>query len=387
MTNLATIQMVAEPHALHADGSVASSLAADIMPGMRQIAADLAPMASDIDHKGVYPGDMLRRLGEAGAFAPHLAAHMRQPAPDLGLAIRAMAEIGAACMSTAFCMWCQDACGWYLENSGNIALRAKLQPGIATAALLGGTGLSNPVKALSGIENFRLRAERADGGYVVSGVLPWVSNLGEGHWFGTVFQSGDDAGHKMMAMVQCGQPGVQIRQNARFIALEGTGTYSVLFRRAFIADEMLLADPLGDMVARIKPGFILLQTGMGLGVIQGCIEVMHDSNRQLAATNQYLPQQVGAFEDALAALRETINGLAATPLDGSREYVRAVLRARLRCSELALEASQAALLHSGARGYIEGSRVSRLLRESYFVAIITPSIKHLRQELAMLDRQ
>ena len=39
--------------------------------------------------------------------------------------------------------------------------------------------------------------------------------------------------------------------------------------RAFIRDEQVLADPLGDMVKRIKAGFILLQTGMGLGVAQG----------------------------------------------------------------------------------------------------------------------
>ena len=90
---------------------------------------------------------------------------------------------------------------------------------------------------MSGIENFALRAKRAEGGYVVTGVLPWVSNLGDGHWFGTIFQDGDDPSHKLMAMVQCGQPGVEIRQNVKFSTLEGTGTYSVRFRRAFIADD------------------------------------------------------------------------------------------------------------------------------------------------------
>ena len=93
------------------------------------------------------------------------------------------------------------------------------------ARLLGGTGLSNPIKALSGIENFALRATRAEGGYVVTGVLPWVSNLGDGHWFGTVFEDADDPAHRMMAMVRCGQPGVEIRQSVHFSTLEGTGTY------------------------------------------------------------------------------------------------------------------------------------------------------------------
>jgi len=358
----------------------------DALDPIRRIAAELAPRAAAIDHEGLYPGDVLARLGEAGAFSPHLAAHRRDPHDHLGFAIRAMTEIGASCMSTAFCMWCQDACGWYLENTGNAGLRERLQPGIAAGKQFGGTGLSNPVKALSGIEKFKLRAERVSGGYVVSGVLPWVSNLGDGHVFGTVFEDAADPGHRLMGMVRCGAGGAEIRQNARFIALEGTGTYSVLFRKVFVADDMLLADPLGDMVKRVKPGFILLQTGMGLGVIAGAIAAMHTANRTLGATNRYLPRQVEMFEAAFDTLRQTIDRLAATPLDGSIDYVRAVLTARLEVSELALEAAQSALLHSGARGYIAGSAVSRLLRESYFVAIITPSIKHLRQELEMLGR-
>ena len=348
--------------------------------------AELAPLAGRIDHDGLYPGAIMRGLGTVGAFAPHLAAHTSLDAPSLGAAIAVMAAVGASCMATAFCAWCQDACGWYLENSANAGLREALQPGIASGETLGGTGLSNPVKALSGIERFKLRAQRVAGGYTVSGVLPWVSNLGDGHWFGTVFEDAAEPSHRIMAMVRCGQDGVEIKRNARFIALEGTGTYSVLFRRAFIADAMLLADPLGEIVRRIKPGFILLQTGMGMGVIQACIDLMHAANVGLSATNAYLPRQPGDFEMELASLRGEIAWLAATPLDGSPDYVRAVLTARLRTSELALEASQAALLHQGARGYIAGSAVSRRLRESYFVAIITPSIKHLRQELQVLGR-
>jgi len=247
---------------------------------------------------------------------------------------------------------------------------------------MGGTGLSNPMKSLSGIEKFKLRGRRVPGGYEVSGVLPWVSNLGPGHLFGTVFEDADKPDHRIMAMIRCGQPGVDIKMNAHFVALEGTGTYSVLFRRAFIADEMLLADPLGDMVRRIKAGFILLQTGMGIGVTQACITLMREADVTHGHTNQYLPRRADDFAKDLAAVHGEITRLAATPLDQAPEYLRAVLTARLRISELTLEAGQAALLHTGARGYIEGSAVSRRIREGHFVAIITPSIRHLRQELS-----
>ena len=342
--------------------------------------AELAPLVEQID-AGLYPAEVMHRLGDAGVFRRHLS---HTGSIDLPGAISDMAAVGTACMSTAFCTWCQDACGWYLENTDNAALRDRLQGGIADGSLLGGTGLSNPIKAISGLEGFALQATRVAGGYSVTGVLPWVSNLGEGHWFGTIFQESANPAHKMMAIVQCGQPGVEIRQNVHFSTLEGTGTYVVRFRRAFISDDAMLADPLGDMVARIRPGFVLLQTGMGLGVIRASIASMHKSNRTHAQSNSFLPKSPSTFQDALDDATGRLMHLAATPRDGSADYIRQVLEARLEISELTLEATQAAMLHAGARAFITGSPVQRRLREGYFVAMITPSTRHLAQELSRM---
>ena len=357
-----------------------------LLDGLRaRIETELEPLVQEID-AGHYPASVLRSLGGAGLFDRHLAATAGFGGPDLPLAIAAMALVGETCMSTAFCTWCQDACAWYLEQSANASLRARMQPGLGSGRVLGGTGLSNPVKAVAGIEKFKLRATRADGGYVVSGVLPWVSNLGPGHLFGTVFESTEKPEHKIMALVECGQPGVEIRQNAHFVALEGTATYSLLFRRAFIADDMLLADPAPELMRRIRPSFILLQTGMGLGVIGACIRLMREADVTHAATNQYLPVRPDAVEERLGALRERIFALARTPTETSADFIRAVLEARLATSELTLEATGATVMHSGARGYLEHSAVSRRQREGNFVALITPSVRHLRMELARMGR-
>ena len=360
---------------------------ADYLAGVRaRVRTELPHQAAAIDHEGIYPRTAMAELGRSGVFSAHLGEQTLLSKSSVALAVQAMAAVGAECMSTAFCTWCQDASGWYLENTRNTTLRDKLQPAIASGEVMAGTGMSNPMKTLAGFEGFKLKAQRAEGGYVVSGVLPWVSNLGDGHWFATVLQDADDARHLMFAMVQCGQPGVEIRQNAKFIALEGTGTYSILFRRAFIADEMMLADPVADDVKRILPGVILLQTGMGLGVVEAAIGLMAASNKSHASSNQYLPRGPSYYEDAKAGLLAEITELAQTPTEGAPDFMRRVLQARLAVSEMALDAAQSALLHAGSRGYLQGSPVSRVLRESYFVAIITPSIRHLRKELAVLGR-
>jgi alkylation response protein AidB-like acyl-CoA dehydrogenase len=343
------------------------------------VAGKLRPRVRDID-EGAYPADVLRDLGAAGAYAP-----LHSSAPDLATAIEAMAIVGEECLATAFCVWCQDALGWYIACSGNDALSDKFQQRVAQGEILGGTGLSNPMKALSGIEPLRLRGERAEGGWRVSGLLPWVSNLGEGHLFGICFSDESDPNHLVVALARCGDDGVTTRQNAHFIALEGTATVSVAFRDAFIADSMVLADPAMPFIRRMRAGFVLLQTGMALGLVRGAIALMRECGRMQQGVNAHLPDRPDDFEDAAAQLTGTIHALAETPYEGADDYLRAVLQVRLQGSELTLAAAQSLMLHAGARGYLAGSAASRKLREAYFVAIVTPAIKHLRKDIEDLS--
>jgi len=43
------------------------------------------------------------------------------------------------------------------------------------------------------------------------------------------------------------------------------------------------------------------------------------------------------------------------------------------------------MLHCGAPGYVATGAAQRKLRESYFVAIVTPATKQLRKMLSDLD--
>ena len=347
----------------------------------RVVEADLAPHVRRID-EGEYPEALLRRLGEAGAYSAHVSVLGGGPA-HLFDAIAAMARVGEECGATAFCAWCQDTFVWYLENTDNEELKQRLLPGAAAGSVLGGTGLSNPMKAAVGIEPMRLSGRPAPGGFIVSGSLPFVSNLGPRHHFGTAFDvEGED--RQVMAMVDCSLPGIRLGDGARFLALDGTRTCSVVFRDVFVPRSLVLADPAGPYIARIKTGFILLQTGMGLGLIRGCVELMRKSDESCGHVNQFLEERPQLFLEALDRLSAEIAALARTPFETAREYQRRVLRARLETSEWSLRAAQAALLHCGAKGYLAGAAAQRKLRESYFIAIVTPATKHLRKELAAL---
>jgi alkylation response protein AidB-like acyl-CoA dehydrogenase len=340
---------------------------------------ELAPIAADIDDGTVYPADLLRRLGDAGAWGSHRPND--DGAADLRCAIQSIAALGEVCGATAFMAWCQNTLVWYTANSGNPAL-AGFTNDVAAGKILGGTGLSNPMKSFFGIERLKLKGRRVDGGYVVRGALPWVSNLGADHFFGTIFEIEDRPGEIVMFLADCSDPAVTLQPCKPFLAMDGTGTYSVQFRDAFISSDHILAEPAGPFVKTIRSGFILLQAGMGLGLIRDCVAIMNEVAAPLGHVNRYLPQQPADFGEMLSDLESETMKLAADPYNADDSYWRRVLALRLNLGEASVAAAHTAMLHCGARGYLKSHRVQRRLREAYFVAIVTPATKQLRKMLA-----
>jgi alkylation response protein AidB-like acyl-CoA dehydrogenase len=356
-----------------------------VVDSVRAIAArELAPIVRAIDAEGLYPETVMRAFGRAGAFAAHLpdnGAH-GGGAPDLVTAIRAMAAAGEYCLSTSFCMWCQDALGWYIFASQNEALKASLGARVATGDVLGGTALSNPMKTFFGIEPIRLKARKVAGGYVARGALPFVSNLGADHHFGAVFETEDAPKRFVMAIVPCASDGLTLSGSTKFVALDGTRTFAVQMRDVMIPDALVLADPSDAFIKRIRAGFVLLQAGMAFGQIRGCIALMEQTKGPLGHVNKYLDAQPEDFSEKLAALVAQVERLAATPFESDAGYWRAVIEARLAAGEATVAAAHAAMLHCGARGYVANGAAQRRLREAYFVAIVTPAIKQLKKMLA-----
>jgi alkylation response protein AidB-like acyl-CoA dehydrogenase len=132
----------------------------------------LRPDVVRIDTEGLYPETFLRHFGAVGGFGLHAASP--EKLPD---AIDAMAQVGRLCGSTAFLIWCHDACVWYVANTSNQPLQERFLESVASGARFGATALSNPMKHFSDLEVLRLTGEKVDNGYQIRGVLPWVSNL------------------------------------------------------------------------------------------------------------------------------------------------------------------------------------------------------------------
>jgi alkylation response protein AidB-like acyl-CoA dehydrogenase len=361
-----------------------------LLTAVRAVAqGPLQQQVEAIDRQGHYPAAVLRELAALGAMGAHLDAPTG--AGSYALAIRAMAEVSRVCGATGFMMWCQAVCGLYLQQSGNPALAGAVLQRHASGASLGGTALSNPMKSYAQIESLLLKATAVEGGYLVNGTLPWVSNLGPNHYCGAIAAvveaDGSTSQREVMFLLRCDAPGVEMRECPSFSAMEGTGTWALRLQDHFIGTADIIADPARPFIARIRGAFVMLQCGMALGVTQGAIDSMWSVEAQLGHVNQFLEDRPDALQAELDALTARVMHLAETPFDTRTEFFIDVLDARAHGAELCLRAAQSALMHQGARGYLMSSDVQRRVRESHFVAIVTPAIKHLRKEIARLSAE
>ncbi|MBV9386281.1 MAG: acyl-CoA/acyl-ACP dehydrogenase [Chroococcidiopsidaceae cyanobacterium CP_BM_ER_R8_30] len=354
------------------------------------IAISLTPHIQDIDLKGEYPRHFMHQVGALGGFGQAVATEFGGSGKGLRAAIQVIEAISQECLCTGFITWCQVACTWYMQNSNNSYLQQQVLPNVATGKVLGGTGLSNPMKHFADIEKIALVAEQVSGGYILNGLLPWVSNIDAGHPFGIAAKIINREDY-LMAIVSDDLEGLTLRHNAHFIALEGSGTFSCVFRDVFVPDEFVLAAPCNEYVARIRPGFILTQVGMGLGLVTGCIDLMEQSNQRLGHVNQFLNDRPEEIAAELEMLRQRTYMLADKISHDSQlvelDLLREIIQTRIAASELSLQAANSAMLHAGARAYLHGSKPARRLREAYFVAIVTPAIKHLKKLLHDLNGQ
>src|SRR3989344_4421236 len=213
-----------------------------------------------------------------------MSAHLDSTAGPAGHGpgLRALAQGSRVCAATGFMMWCQAVCGLYLQQSGNPTLMGDVLQRHASGAGMGGTALSNPMKSYAQIESLLLKATPVEGGYLVNGTLPWVSNLGPDHY--------------------CDAPGVEMRECPSFSAMEGTGTYALRLKDHFIGTADTMADPTRPFIARIRAAFVMLQCGMAVGITQGAIDSMWAVEAQLGHVNQFLEDRPDALQAELDAL-------------------------------------------------------------------------------------
>lgn len=338
----------------------------------------IKPNLSKIHKQGFYPKDSLKKMGEYGLYSSLMLHGQKGLLPS----ILGIAEVSRVCANTGFCTWCQNVLIWYLIQTDNTLLRQELLESLSYGKILGGTGLSNPIKSYANLERNFLKAKKINGGFLINGTLPWVSNIEQNHIFGVVCNL-DAEKHNIAGVIRCNDNNhnIELKNNITFIALEGSATKSIILKNYFMPYSDILGLPAEAFLLRITGGFLLLQMGLALGCLDLAIYLIQKTNTKKSHINSYLPISESYLQHQRMEIMQTLTELTNNFEIGNQECLKVILELRVKISNVVLESTQSAMLHAGSKSYRTNSLEHKLLLESYFVALISPSLKHLYKEL------
>lgn len=336
------------------------------------IKEDLKPHVGKIDSEAYYAKEYLLNLGKNGQFNDcHALARLKRE-------VQAVQKTSEVCMTTGFSLWCHLAVLTYLRHTDNEYLKKEVLPKLENGEILGGTGLSNPLKYFSGLEPLHLKAVRKKGGYLINGNLASVSNLDDDHWFGIIASVGDS--QEIMALIPCNAEGLTLKEKADYIGVNGSATYACKFNNVFVPDEWIISFLVKKFVDMIRPTFVLYQIPLGLGVTSAAIQSMKKAPKKQGGINRFLEVQPEDIEIRYNALKQKLASLMEE--NNLKHHEEEIMQLRLEAARLTMEAVHGDMLHYGGAAYLKKSHPSRRLRESYFLLNLTPTVKHLEKMLS-----
>ena len=334
--------------------------------------------ASALDAGAGDPATLLKRLADAGLFRIGAPVELGGSSGETSDAVDALARVSERSLAAGFVFWGHRTYIEYLLQSPNAALRDRHLDGLFDGSLAGATGLSNAMKFLAGLEELQIAATSAEGGFVLDGKMPWVTNLQVGNYLVAAAVQGPD-GKPFVASIAHDGAGVERSPDLDLMAMRSTATAAVKLSSVVLPAEDVISDDAKNWLPAVRPAFLGLQCGMSIGVARRSLA---EAAAAAGSGRHVLDPEIDALGDRLAA---SVTAL----YDGLDEGVfrtRAaeLFRIRIALCEAATEAVQLELQASGGKCYLvaPGEGFARRWREAAFLPIITPSIVQLKNALA-----
>lgn len=327
--------------------------------------------ADALDADPALAGALFARLGASGLFG--------QPAPA---ALHVVAALAGHSLAAAFVYWAQRAVIACVQASPNRALAQRLLPALLDGRLAGAPGLSNAMKFLGGLDRLHIRHQAVEAGFRLDGGLAWATNLraADAGFVALVAAAGADDEVALFA-VPHDAPGVTRTPDLDLLGLRASNTAGLRLEQAALGEEWLLHGQARALLPAVRPVFVGLQCGLGLGLARASLRAARQAP---GAAHPLLAGEIGALEEQVdAGLGTLADGLA----DGSlRARPAELLALRIAMVEVAARATRLELQAQGGRAWLRGGGEAgaRRRREADFLPLVTPTLPHLKAELARL---
>lgn len=307
-----------------------------------------------------------------------------------------LATVASRCLTSAFVLWCHRMFLEYVAASGSPFLIGEILPQALRVERFGATGLANAMKHAAALEELKVTAEPSAAGFILSGRLPWVSNLvGDRFVVAVAARLGRSVA---LFAVPGDAPGVSRGPGLPLLGLEGTASAPLKLDAVELDAKWMIARDGGAFLSGIRPVFLVLQSALAWGLAESALASLQAKlsgpRRVLEQEAEAVARELDRLTGELRALADRLDALAAR-LDG-KALLRALarpdesllyraLKVRKELAELAVQAVWLELEAAGGSGYLLDSDTARRLREAAFLPVQSPSFVQLRAELARYE--
>jgi butyryl-CoA dehydrogenase len=358
------------------------ALADELVGAVRTfVEKEVAPIASDLEHRDEYPADLVRQMAELGLFGAVIPEDFGGLGLDVVTYARLIEELATGWMSLTGVLNSHMMAATLIRLYGTDDQKRRLLPKLATGEVRGCLSLSEP-DAGSDTKNIRCRATPDGDEYVLNGTKMWVTN---GERAGVVALAAKAPEGITCFMVEK-EPGprfggIAVSRTISKLGYKGLETVEMSYSDHRVPASSVLGGVEGGGLGRGLPQILgALELGRvniaarGVGVARAAFEaaIVYAQQRETFGV-PIAKHQAIAFKLADMATRVEAARLltmsAAEKLDrGERADIEAGM-AKLFASEAAFENATESMRIHGGYGYTTDLPVERYYRDAPLMMI------------------
>ena len=340
--------------------------------------SELMPIADEVDSNNEFPRHLWEKMGALGMHGITVAEE------DGGLGLGylehtiAIEEVSRASASVGLSYGAHsNLCINQLRRWGNAEQKAKYLPKLISGEHLGSLAMSEP-SAGSDVVSMRLKAETAQGGYLLNGNKMWITNAPTANLLIVYAKTDPSAGSRGITafLITPDMDGFSTAQKLDKLGMRGSDTCELVFEDCFVSDENVMGNP-GQGVEILMSGLDyerVVLSAVSTGIMQACLDTVlpyiHERKQFGKSIGEFQLMQ-GKLADmyvSLSTARSYSYAVAAACDRGEttrKDAAGCILYAAERATQVALDAIQML----GGNGYINDYPTGRYLRDAKLMEI------------------
>ncbi|OAN84084.1 isovaleryl-CoA dehydrogenase [Sulfitobacter pontiacus] len=336
------------------------------------------PMAAEIDTNNEFPPALWEEMGSLGLLGMTVEEEFGGSGMGYVAHTVAVEEIARASASVSLSYGAHsNLCVNQIRLNGSPEQKAKFLPGLCSGQHVGALAMSEP-SAGSDVVSMKLRAEKRNDHYRLSGNKYWITNGPDADTLVVYAKTDPDAGSKGITafLIEKSMKGFTTSPHFDKLGMRGSNTAELIFDDVEVPFENVLGEE-GRGVAVLMSGLDyerVVLAGIGLGIMAACL----DEIMPYMVERKQFGQPIGNFQLMQGKMADMY-----TAMNSARAYVYEVAKACdrgdvtradaaaccLYASEEAMKQAHQAVQAMGGAGYLSDNPVGRIFRDAKLMEI------------------